>query len=734
MRITRLEVRELGRHRDLDIALAPGFTIVRGPNEAGKSTIQRALELALFLKPTAATAELGTLRSWDAGSEDRPWIRLEFEDDGPPSADAAAGASGAGPGATATVRRGSLEKEFRGSKGRVLLEIDGERCTDPARAEEIVARLTGIPNEKFFRSTASIRHEEIDDLDRDEGTLRDRLQSSIGGGDRGSSRAKAMLESAIRSLRAKGEKNPGRLRIAEEAVARAETALRNGETALARLEADRDTLAVARTSRTRVDSALVESRNLLESARQAERLRSDRAVIADRYERLRDAAEAQRRLAELRSVPSRPLPVLNEQLGRLRALTGRVSVMSESMRDGVVEVAPDEPVPGYAAEATATAVAALGGVAAIVAGLLAALPIAAVGALLLAAALLLCSRLARRSGAAREARGRNEARARERLLQRQGRVGTEEGLRVAQAGVATLLRELGVPDAAAAERLLTDEQARLGEIATLEARLRGLLGDVDQASVPTLRDGAALELEQKSAALEALGPIAADARARERLEAEVRDRTAALEHARDAEAAASARIEANAVDAEQVAGEAERLATWRDQLAALRKRVRLYEATLAAIVEAESATMRSATRFLEAQIGRDIATVTGGRYERVRVDDATLDLEAWSPDRGDWVPVGQLSKGTLDQLFLAARIGLVRLVTQGRRPPLVLDDPFVTFDGTRAARATRLLRELSTDFQVIYLTCSSRYDELADAVVELPGPAANEPRSVGAES
>ena len=82
----------------------------------------------------------------------------------------------------------------------------------------------------------------------------------------------------------------------------------------------------------------------------------------------------------------------------------------------------------------------------------------------------------------------------------------------------------------------------------------------------------------------------------------------------------------------------------------------------------------------------------------------------------------QLSKGTVDQVFLAARIGLVRLVTQGRRPPLVLDDPFVTFDDNRAARAAQLLRELSSDFQVIYLACSDRYDGLADAVVQLPGP------------
>ena len=88
----------------------------------------------------------------------------------------------------------------------------------------------------------------------------------------------------------------------------------------------------------------------------------------------------------------------------------------------------------------------------------------------------------------------------------------------------------------------------------------------------------------------------------------------------------------------------------------------------------------------------------------------------------DWVPVTELSQGTLDIVYLAARLGLVRLVTGDRRPPLVLDDPFVTLDDARAPRALALLREIAADFQVIYLTTSSRYDALADAVVELPGP------------
>ncbi len=139
------------------------------------------------------------------------------------------------------------------------------------------------------------------------------------------------------------------------------------------------------------------------------------------------------------------------------------------------------------------------------------------------------------------------------------------------------------------------------------------------------------------------------------------------------------------VDAEQVAAQAERLATWREQLAALQRRQRVLDSTLRAIERAEQATMKSATRYLEAHMVRDLATVTGGRYRRVRVDDKTLDIEVHAPEKGDWVHVSSLSQGTLDLVYLVARLGLVRLVTGDRRPPLVFDDPFVTLDDVRAA-------------------------------------------------
>jgi uncharacterized protein YhaN len=236
-----------------------------------------------------------------------------------------------------------------------------------------------------------------------------------------------------------------------------------------------------------------------------------------------------------------------------------------------------------------------------------------------------------------------------------------------------------------------------------------------------------LEIEQKTAALEALGPIAKEPRARERLEVEVADAERALDRARDEEATARARVEQNPVDAEEVAGLAERLASWKEELGALRRRERIYALTLQQINAAEQATMQRATRYLERRMVGDVARVTGDRYRRVRVDDTNLGIAVFAPERDDWVSVTELSQGTLDTIYLAARLGLVRLVTGDRRPPLVLDDPFVTLDDARAPRALELLREVANDFQVIYLTTSDRYDSLADVVVTLHGPTAVDP-------
>ncbi len=730
MRITRLQVRNLRRHADLDLELDRGLTVVRGPNESGKTTIQRALELALTRRVTSSAADLDGLRSWGSGDDDRPWIRLEFEQDD----------------ADGNTSRGHVEKAFRGARGTVEVDDGIGSTTDPTEADMALAALTGIPSEAFFRSTASVRHHEVAEVQRDEAALRDRLQASISGADRGTSRAKKALERALFELNTRGDKNPGRIKAAEAALATETAALRNGEAALGQLERDRDTLAGARDRRAEIDTTLMERRGMLEKARMAERLIAERTAAQERFERYRTAVQVSTEIGDMEgSHPSRiALPTLREIVAKLRETDVRIREIRAALASEVkVQFEIEPPTPRSwrpTAQAAVVLIAVAVGIA--VAGALNLLPadiadvrllgLSVSGPMLLAALLVLIAAILGEIGRRQRMRAQDFHRAKamrdaeiERRLR--GRSQLEQELQMAEVMLQDQLAAIELPDIAAVEALVGSEEAHVATILQKRAQLEGLVGREPVETLPELRDAAAAEIEQKTAALDHLGPIAKEARARERLEMEVAESERAADRARDDEAQARARVDQNPVDAEEVAAHAERVAALTEQLEAYRRRARVYDTTLRAIEAAEVSTIRTATRYLERRMVADLDRITQGRYRRFAVDDTDLGIRVYAPERGDWVDVSALSQGTLDLVYLAARIGLVRLVTGDRRPPLVLDDPFVTLDDDRAKRALALLKEISADFQVIYLTTSTRYDKAADAVRVLPGPTAVTP-------
>ena len=130
MRIAHLSLRNLRRLREVDLDLAPGLTIVRGPNEAGKSTLQRGIELALTRKVTSAAADIESLAPWDGDPDARTVVGMTFsydDEDG-------------------DAHEGRLEKSFRGARGQVRLELDDVVITDPARVDEELAALSGVPD------------------------------------------------------------------------------------------------------------------------------------------------------------------------------------------------------------------------------------------------------------------------------------------------------------------------------------------------------------------------------------------------------------------------------------------------------------------------------------------------------------------------------------------------------------------------------------------------------------
>ena len=220
MKVTRLRLENFKRHTELEMELAPGLNVIRGSNEAGKTTIQQALEMVLFRRSTSSSQDLDDARPWRDQEAD-PAVELGFEEDGV---------------------KGKLRKTFAGQRGTVELQLGDETFTDAAAVEAEVAKLTGLPSEKFFRATASVHHEELDGLTQDESTLRDRLQQSMSGADRGTHAARKKLEDAIRRYKTEGAKNPGYLKVMRADVDRLREDVKKGEAALNELERDRRTL------------------------------------------------------------------------------------------------------------------------------------------------------------------------------------------------------------------------------------------------------------------------------------------------------------------------------------------------------------------------------------------------------------------------------------------------------------------------------------------------------------
>ena len=708
MRIRRLRLTDFKTHEGLELEPAPGLTIIRGPNEAGKSSIQQAIELVLFRKADANREDIR--RAWSWGSQRAPEIELDFEVDG---------------------LDGTVRKHFGGGRSEGELTYGGQTIRDYQLMQDELARLIGVPSESFYRATASVSHADLGAVAGTEPAIGDRLQKAVSGADRGTAKARRKLDTAVHRYRTEGHKNPGLLKVVRAEIEQLEGDLAEGETALARLESDRAAWVDADERREALDLAHTRQQADLAEAQRAEGLAQRRDDAQDRYDRYKRAAVLSEESDGLRrSLPATmPLAQVRSTVSRLGALEFETSELEAEVATTVEAAASEEPqqVPPrpMAWLAAAAVLVVVGYVSmfllrdsgllgiAVVIGIAVAVVVTLVRAARLASRrrqVGLATKLAEFASAQHEEQDRLQ----------------QEQLRRKQREVDTLLESLGAADMATAKAALEAAEQQTERLAKIEGELRGLgVDEHNSRRLEEARDQAANEIELARHALAAMGSVAEDpAAARTAAQRDVAQTAPARDTARSEADQALGRIDANPIDAEVVAGVAERLTAARERQLELERRATVYEGTLAAIAAAEQATLKTAARYLEERMGPTISTVTDGRYDDIEVDERSLAIKVRVPESGELVEVDRLSQGTADQLFLAARMGLVRLVTLDRRPPLILDDPFVTFDAARGERALRLIKDFSHEhgFQVLYLTCSARFDALADELVVLPGP------------
>lgn len=321
------------------------------------------------------------------------------------------------------------------------------------------------------------------------------------------------------------------------------------------------------------------------------------------------------------------------------------------------------------------------------------------------------------AGAAQQARVQLEARSQVAATQQQ------EARRRREESEARLRELLAGRFASAEEMQQTVERRRALEHRIAEARRErdGLLQGTEE-ELEERRRALAVELAVLAQRLEAEQMVSAHLPAEElaRLAGEVERKQARRDSLRREQAGAEALLQGAEYDAEDLAAAREQVAQAAARCDRLRRREQVLQIVLDTLRQAREETLLAATDVLEPAIGGLLSRLTRGRYDQVSVSRETLEPRVFSPYKGEAADQEtDLSLATREQVYLACRLALVRLLWPQEGPPLLLDDPLVNFDEFRYAQALRLLGEFAQERQVLLFTCTEPPAPPADRVVDL---------------
>jgi hypothetical protein len=250
-------------------------------------------------------------------------------------------------------------------------------------------------------------------------------------------------------------------------------------------------------------------------------------------------------------------------------------------------------------------------------------------------------------------------------------------------------------------------------------KLSGILGDKDWEQFKSENSGLAIKVTASQEELKSLLPFKLDPLQLQKLGTAVNGQGGLTQQTKILEGkklGLDSFFAYTDVDTDQLASMEEEIKWLQNELAFYSKKQRIYDIACQVLDNAHKQTLSRAATVLEKELSKYISTITDGRYKQVRINEQNLSIQTFSPEKNDWVNVAELSRATQDQFYICARFALVNLITEGKRPPLLLDDPFVNFHQKRLERTIPLLQELAKENQILLFTCSDAYDDYGHVI------------------
>jgi uncharacterized protein YhaN len=150
----------------------------------------------------------------------------------------------------------------------------------------------------------------------------------------------------------------------------------------------------------------------------------------------------------------------------------------------------------------------------------------------------------------------------------------------------------------------------------------------------------------------------------------------------------------------------------RDDLA---KDAAALDTALLALEKAAEKRHRLLAPELNKRVGDVISTLTHGRYQKVRIDN-DLNVTVSASEAGREVDLTALSAGTVDQFYFAVRVAMADLISQDRKLPLFMDDPFMQYSPQRLRRVLEYVSKLGQERQILLFTCRRQEQEMLDVL------------------
>lgn len=150
----------------------------------------------------------------------------------------------------------------------------------------------------------------------------------------------------------------------------------------------------------------------------------------------------------------------------------------------------------------------------------------------------------------------------------------------------------------------------------------------------------------------------------------------------------------------------------RDEMNELAQKWAIHKVALSALQDAKKSYQEKYFSEIMTVTTTYFKQLTGGTYEQVYapVDNTPFQVETSSNVR---YAVGELSQGTIDQLYVSLRLAIGYVMGKKYKIPFIIDDAFVHFDDKRTKQMIDILREISESHQVVLFTCKENVATLA---------------------